>query len=599
MRSIRLSLILCILVLLFLSLVTVSALAYREAENSLLEKKRSMQQSVKANCAELKRKERERLDKALLRDARYIADAVTIKVELPDSRPWTLNILGAVPASMAPQGYLNIPLWWAEAYHPFVHWRIRDKMPSWHPTYTVKEVRLPPDEENHPPKYFQINTATGEMWRSPSMGDFSLAFDKALFTSKDATGSALVEEQFDNVSLNGAEVRLLRARFKRFAISFPFFRPPGPKPKPAQDGGGKEPQPPAPPPPPGQALYVQVAADLAPLEEKLAKLDAESRAELADLETNYVASLDTLRNRFVLIAGLTLLVAVAAGFLVVRWGLSPMRRLSDAVSQVSEKDFHLPVDEKQLPTELRPVAERLAQTLDLLRRAFAREKQAAADISHELRTPLAAMLATIDVALRKPRPAQEYREVLEECRAAGLQMTQLVERMLALARLDAGADHVRPQEVDVNRLADQCSALVRPLAEARRLTLKVEHNGPVKITTDPDKLREVLTNLLHNAIEYNKPEGSIDVMVERNNGRVSLQVRDTGLGIAPEAREHIFERFFRADPSRHAEGLHAGIGLALVKGYVDLMGGDISLESAVGVGTTFIIQLPVREQTSS
>jgi heavy metal sensor kinase len=598
MRSIRFSLILCVLILLFLSLVTVSALAYREAQNSLLEKKRSMQSSLEANYAELKRKERERLDKALLRDARYIADAVTINVERPEGR--ALTILGALPAGTAPHGHLMIPLWWAEVYNPYIHWKIRDKLLTLHPTYTVKEVRIPPEEDNHPPKYFQINTATGEMWRSPSMSDSSFPFDKTLFTSKDAAGSTLVEEQFDNVKLNGADVRLLRARFKRFAVSpFFFFRPPAPKVKPAQGGGGKELPPPASPWPTGQALYVQVAADLAPLEEKLAKLDADARDELAELASSSQASLDTLRNRFVLIAGLTLLVAVAAGFLVVRWGLSPMQRLSDAVSQVSEKDFHLAVDEKKLPAELRPVAERLAQTLDMLRRAFAREKQAAADISHELRTPLAAMLATIDVALRKPRPAQEYHDVLEECRAAGLQMTQLVERMLALARLDAGADHVRPQEVDVNRLADQCSALVRPLAEARGLTLKVEHNGPVKITADPDKLREVLTNLLHNAIEYNKSEGSIDVMVERNNGRVSLQVRDTGIGIAPEAREHIFERFYRADASRHAEGLHAGIGLALVKGYVDLMGGEISLESSVGVGTTFTIQLPVREQAPS
>src|SRR5262249_34955461 len=158
-------------------------------------------------------------------------------------------------------------------------------------------------------------------------------------------------------------------------------------------------------------------------------------------------------------------------------GLLPLRRLSYAVSRVSPKDFRLPFDEPHLPGELRPIVDHLNQTLEMLKRAFAREKQAAADISHELRTPLAALLTTIDVALRKPRSPEEYRELLEDCRASGQQMNQLVERLLALARLDAGVDLLRPQQVDVAMLADQCVSLVRPLAEARGLSLEVQRQA--------------------------------------------------------------------------------------------------------------------------
>src|SRR5205814_8332115 len=146
---------------------------------------------------------------------------------------------------------------------------------------------------------------------------------------------------------------------------------------------------------------------------------------------------------------------------------------SDAVSRVSEKDFRLQFDDPRLPRELQPIADRLAQTLELLRRAFTREKQAAADISHELRTPLAALLTTTEVALRKSRTPDEYRELLQDCHATGKQMNQLVERLLSLARLDAGVDTFRPQDVDVAELAEQCAALVRPLAEARELHLQV------------------------------------------------------------------------------------------------------------------------------
>src|SRR5262249_44714343 len=277
---------------------------------------------------------------------------------------------------------------------------------------------------------------------------------------------------------------------------------------------------------------------------------------------------------------------------LVRLGLLPLQRLSVAVSRVSEKDFRLQFDQRRLPGELTPIVVRLTQTLDLLKRAFAREKQAAADISHELRTPLAALLTTTEVALRKPRSPEEYRELLEDCRESGKQMSRLVERLLTLARLDAGVDTLRPQRVDVTDLAEQCVSLVRPLAEARALNLKLQPGEPAPMTADPDKLREVLTNLLHNAIQYNNPSGSVEVKVARSNGHVEMEVRDTGIGIAPEARKHIFERFYRADPSRQADGLHAGLGLAIVKGYVDLMGGTITVDSVEGKGSTFRIELP-------
>src|SRR5262249_23809442 len=193
---------------------------------------------------------------------------------------------------------------------------------------------------------------------------------------------------------------------------------------------------------------------------------------------------------------------------------------------------------------------RLTQTLDQLKRAFEREKQAAADMSHELRTPLAALLTTLEVGLRRPRTADQYAQLLRDCHAIGRQMTQLVEQMLMLARIDAGMDSIRLQEVDVAALAEQCVALVRPLAEARGLHVDLHRNGPARLTTDPNKLREVIINLLHNAIEYNRPDGRVEVNVEQRNGQLQVAVHDTGIGISAKALGHIFERFYRADESR-------------------------------------------------
>jgi heavy metal sensor kinase len=340
-------------------------------------------------------------------------------------------------------------------------------------------------------------------------------------------------------------------------------------------------------------IYVQYAHSTGSRDQELARNREEFDKDVASLKAETQASLDALWRHLLWISLATFAATVIGGFWLIRLGLSPLHRLSDAVSRVSEKDFRLQLGDAPLPRELRPIAERLSQTLDLLQRAFAREKQAAADISHELRTPLAALLTTTEVALRKPRTPEEYRELLGDCRESGKQMSQLVERLLALARLDAGADTLRARDVDVAQLAEQCAALVRPLAEARGLRLRVHQEGPANLTADPDKLREVLTNLLHNAIQYNRPEGAIDLVVVRNTGDLRVEVRDTGIGIPEAARQHIFERFFRADPSRQADGLHAGLGLAIVKGYVDLMGGTIGVDSIEGQGSTFRIQLPV------
>src|SRR5262249_52701479 len=175
--------------------------------------------------------------------------------------------------------------------------------------------------------------------------------------------------------------------------------------------------------------------------------------------------------------------------------------------------------------------------------------------------------------------------------ASGAQMSGLVERLLALARLDAGADRLRLEQIDARDIARQCTTLIRPLAEARGLALRLHAPEPVPLKVDPDKLREILNNLLHNAVEYNRPEGTIDLDVARVNGQVHMAVRDTGIGITPEQRAHIFERFFRADPSRHADTPHAGLGLAIVKSYVDLLGGTIGVDSGAQ-GSTFTVELP-------
>lgn len=592
MRSIRLSLIVCFLVLLVLSLATASGLAYREARKSLDEKKNTSRQNLMKKYDERSRVARKHVDDQILADARNLASLVRVQIQNPSWKKVAVQSLGLSSAPLHPLGHLIAPFWLSQGTFGGMNFMVTGMSPS----IQFRDLRIASVSEGQLAKHFQIHASRGdswEAWASPSLGNERFPFDPDEFSSEQ-----LVDWRFDDFRMkNGEELRVVRLKVSRFPVFYKSYWFPKMKGGPGKKGrSGKFGRPPSPRPQySGPAIVVQAAAGTKELNALLGKYGRDMHGELAVLDENSERQLAALRDRLIFINIATLVVAIIGGCLVVQWGLTPVRRLSQAVSEVSERDFKLPVKTEELPRELRPISEQMRQTLDMLHRAFEREKQAAADISHELRTPVAAMMTTLDVALRKPRSAEEYKEILEECRQSGQQMTQLVERMLALARLDAGADHLRPKEVDVSKLADQCASMVQPLVNARGLTLCVERNGPVMIKTDPDKIREVLTNLLHNAIEYNKPNGQINMSVARDNGSILMQVSDTGIGIPEESKEHIFERFYRQDASRHAESLHAGIGLALVKGYVELMHGNLTLESTVGEGSTFRIELPVGE----
>ena len=405
--------------------------------------------------------------------------------------------------------------------------------------------------------------------------------------------SADTDHHFDDVSVAG--VGTLRRVVYRSSFTLPNVpgRPAGgaPSPSPRPDRPrGPDPGPlPNPGPPP---LFVQTAFPKAALDPVLADLADKRDTQLATSTAESEDALHRLRLRIAGIGGVTFLAVVVGGWLLTGIGLAPLRKLSDAVSHVNEKDFRLPIEKGELTTELVPIHDRLTQSLDALRRAFEREKAAVADISHELRTPVAGMLATMDVALRKPRTADQYKETLTECRAIAKQLGGLVERVMTLAYLDAGHAHAPPIPVDIGELAGGCAAVIRPLATAHGLTLKTDLPPEVEFTTDPDRLREVLMNLLHNAIEYNRPGGIITLRAERDAAGLTVEVADTGIGMSDDVKAKIFDRFFRADPSRTATGAHAGLGLAIVKEAVGRMGGSIAVDSTPAAGSSFRVRLP-------
>ncbi len=607
MRSIRLSLMVYFLALLAASLLAASLLVYGNAEQTLASKKEAMEKLIQAQYEDHCQDERRRLDEVLQTQAQALARLVLVQFDWSRGRLQPLFLMGMI--GLSSNAHALIPTWLAEGApvpRPRGPQRSEPSPPSeWQPppeptpvwlefqsrflsgVKLKEEVLLPGGGQAS--NYFQIDFPPSKPYLSPSMTGHK-PFDVPPFPS-----DQLVSSVYDDLNLEG-NTRVRRVVLKASGVDvLTWRRPRGPA------GGGQ---------PPEQhilhapTIYLHCAAETDKRDAILAQLETRRDEELADVAAQTDDSLRGLRHWLWGIS-LAVFAATAAGtYGLVRLGLSPLQRLSHAVSRVSVRDFRLPLDERPLPLELRPIAERLTNTLDLLKRAFAREKQAAADISHELRTPLAALLTTTEFALRKPRSSEHYRELLGDVHASAQQMNQIVERLLTLARLDAGVDRLRVQSVDVPALAQQCADVVRPLVEARGLKLAVKNgfaatNGADGedarlVQTDPDKLREIVSNLLHNAIQYNRPGGVIDLRVGRQNGTLEVEVQDTGIGIADEVRERIFERFYRADPSRGGDDLHAGLGLAIVKEYIDLMGGSIGVESIEGQGSTFRVVLPVR-----
>jgi heavy metal sensor kinase len=596
-RSIRLSLVVCFLGLLCVALTVASVLLHETAKRTFAAKERAAEALVEARYEERAREARQRRDDRLLAQAKSLAGRVRPRYRWDRVSNYQYHSMGsaALTASLAhPQLRLPALANYLQAVHAnrvtpkskgarFVQ-PTGPQLQMWQP-YLIdlalsKDVVGFEDEPGWPHVFSRIET---NGWSRPL---FPVKEKLGLPSEAGFAPDARLTWGFDDYRLAGGQA-IRRVRFRSLITldSRPSNAP--------KDGGAWRqvffPQP--------AALIIQCGAAPGELDDVLADLAEQRDRELASLRAETEAALTQHRRRLLWISGLTF-VATALGSLLLVWlGLTPLSRMSEAVSKVSPRNFALDLDASRLPHELRPIAERLGTTLALLKRAFAREKQATADISHELRTPLAALMTTIELALRKPRTSEQYREFLSDCHASATQMHHIVDRLLTLARLDAGVDRLKAQPVDLSELAAQCASVVRPLAEARGLLLETHNllaaveDGP--LMTDPDKLREVLTNLLHNAIQYNRPQGRIDLTLAREDGRVRLEVTDTGIGIAPEARDRIFERFYRADPSRNADDLHAGLGLAIVKEYVELMGGMITVDSEEGHGSTFRIELPV------
>jgi len=284
---------------------------------------------------------------------------------------------------------------------------------------------------------------------------------------------------------------------------------------------------------------------------------------------------------------------LAAGMLGGWWlatrAIKPVEGITLTAEKIAAGDLSQRIATAETDSELGRLAGVLNATFARLDAAFAQQGRFTADAAHELRTPVAVILAQTQSALARERPAGEYRETVEACQRAAQRMRVLIESLLELARLDAGQEPLHREDCDLSRIAADCTELIRPLAAGRGITIAAELSS-AHCPCDAGRVGQVITNLLTNAIEYNRDGGSVRIATARANGSATLTVQNTGPGISAADLPHIFERFHRADRARTAG--HTGLGLAIAQAIVHAHGGEILAMSEEGKGATFTLRLP-------
>ncbi len=288
---------------------------------------------------------------------------------------------------------------------------------------------------------------------------------------------------------------------------------------------------------------------------------------------------------------IALLLAGAGGMWLASIGLRPIAMMARRAASVPLTGLE-DLGEAPRDDELGQLARAFNGLVGRLRAALQTQRQFMADASHELRTPVSVIRAAADVMLsRDHRDEAEYREALTMAGAQARQLGTLVEDMLVLARADAGGYPLRPVDLYLDDVVDECRRAVAVLAADRGITVTSNGAADVRVRGDEELLRRLLVNLLQNAVQHTPKGGAVSVDVSPNGSRVHVRVTDTGGGIPEADRDRIFHRFVQLDPSRRADG--TGLGLTIAKWIAEAHEGSLSLESSGPGGSTFCVVLPL------
>ena len=286
-------------------------------------------------------------------------------------------------------------------------------------------------------------------------------------------------------------------------------------------------------------------------------------------------------------------VAVAGGFILVRRALKPVDNLSQKAAAITQHSLSERLPVMRTGDELERLSVSLNLMISRLEDAINSSKQFVADASHELRTPLAVLRGELENLAQDSQLKSHTRETLGSALEEVDRLAEIVEGLLALSRLDTGEAQAEWVRFDLAALVATTADQMSLLAEDKHITVTCDSSAPVLIEGDRARLKQVVVNLLDNAIKYTPNGGRIKLKIAQEEGSAVLDVADDGIGIPPEALPHVFKRFFRVDGSRSRDQGGAGLGLSIVKSICDAHGARVEVSSTPGQGSRFRIRQPL------
>ncbi len=285
------------------------------------------------------------------------------------------------------------------------------------------------------------------------------------------------------------------------------------------------------------------------------------------------------------------------GYVLIRHGLRKVRSLASQAERVTASQLQLRLDASAAPAELRELAAAFNAVLDRLERSFDKLSQFSADLAHDMRTPLNNLMVQTQVMLSHPRSMEDYEQLLNSNHEEFERLSRMVESMLFLARADHHEIALSLDRLDLAAELDRLAAYFEGPAADAGLTIEVRASGHV--LADPSLFRRAVGNLVSNALRYTPVGQTIALESEQVADGVTVRVANPGPGIAAEHLPHLFDRFYRSDPSRASSSHSAGLGLAIVQSIMVLHQGKVSVTSEFGNRTVFSLFFPGAPQAPS
>jgi heavy metal sensor kinase len=287
-----------------------------------------------------------------------------------------------------------------------------------------------------------------------------------------------------------------------------------------------------------------------------------------------------------------MLISASGGFIISKKALTPVKDISETIDKITESNLSERINVEAIPEELRILASSFNRTFDRLEMTFNRQRQFAADASHELRTPLSVIMSQSEIALRKERSLEEYKNTLSAVMEAAGIMSATVQKLLALTRLSTDKIKLKFETIVLNEIIRESVKLLSPLAEQKGISIGTAPLAEALLVHgNRAALLELFSNLLDNSIKYNVPQGKIYISARQETGFIICEIKDTGIGIPDGDLDKVFDRFYRVDKSRSKEICGSGLGLSICQEIVKLHGSRINIESKTGYGTTVSVYL--------